>query len=63
MQQVRKKAGARSFRRIFGAPAILAGLSCLGLLSALIGDGVFDAASWAALGLPVALIFWLANRS
>jgi len=44
--------------RIFRAPAVICIISAAGLLSALIGDGAFDALSWLALGLPVALIGW-----
>ncbi len=63
MQQIpKKKAGARGFRQIFGAPVILGLLSCAGLLAALIGDGPFDAASWLMLGLPVGLVIWYASR-
>ncbi|WP_199699337.1 hypothetical protein [Oleomonas cavernae] len=44
--------------RIFRVPTAIGLVSAAGLLSALIGDGAFDALSWAALGLPVALIGW-----
>lgn len=60
--QTRRKAGARSFWQIFGAPAALCLLSCIGLLAALIGDGVFDITSWLMLSLPVCLILWHLNR-
>jgi hypothetical protein len=62
MQQIRKKAGSRGFGQIFRLPAIIAVLSIAGLLSALIGDGALDAASWLALGLPVALMLWYGFR-
>ncbi|MBR0870253.1 hypothetical protein JQ633_07790 [Bradyrhizobium tropiciagri] len=45
----------RSLGQIFAAPLVIAILSTLGLISALVGDGWWDAVSWAALGLPVLL--------
>lgn len=47
---------ARSLQEIFRIPIVLALLSILGLVSALVGDGVFDWFSWVALGVPVAII-------
>ena len=41
--------------QIFAAPAMIGVLSVIGLISALVGDGVWDALSWLALGVPVAL--------
>ncbi|WP_430642044.1 hypothetical protein [Bradyrhizobium ivorense] len=41
--------------QIFAAPLVIAILSTVGLISALVGDGWWDAVSWAALGLPVLL--------
>jgi hypothetical protein len=52
----------RNVRDIFGAPLLLALLSAGGLLSALIGNGPWDALSWFALGIPVAVIVWFALR-
>ncbi|MCE9649549.1 MAG: hypothetical protein K8R18_07990 [Parvibaculum sp.] len=62
MQQIRKKAGSRSFGQVFRLPAAIAALSIAGLLSALIGDGALNAASWLALGSPVALMIWFGLR-
>jgi hypothetical protein len=36
-------------------PALLAAASLVGLVSALVGDGPWDALSWACLGLVVVL--------
>ncbi len=36
-------------------PALLAAASLVGLMSALVGDGPWDALSWACLGLVVVL--------
>lgn len=45
-------------RRTFGTPAIIALASIVGLVSALIGDGVFDAISWIALGTVIGVVMW-----
>ena len=42
--------------RVWGMPALLAALSGAGLVIALVGDGVWDAAGWVALGTPVAVM-------
>ena len=44
--------------RIFLAPALIALISVVGLLSALTGDGWRDAVSWGALAVPVATLGW-----
>lgn len=41
--------------RIFAIPAVLGVLSIVGLISALIGDGVWDGVSWATLAIPILL--------
>jgi hypothetical protein len=46
------------FWRVYGWPLGLAVLSMVGLLSALLGDGAWDAFSWIALGIPLAVILW-----
>ena len=50
--------GARSLSRIFAAPIALALLSIIGLVSALTGDGLRDALSWAGLAAPVIVTLW-----
>jgi hypothetical protein len=45
----------RTSREIFGWPFVVGVLSVAGLLAALIGDGIWDAISWAALLPPIAL--------
>lgn len=45
-------------RAIFGWPLALFLLGLAGLVVALTGDGWRDAASWAALALPVATVAW-----
>lgn len=46
----------RGLRLIFGVPLALGILSAVGLVAALVGDGVWDTLSWIALGVPVAVI-------
>lgn len=41
--------------RIFAVPAVLGILTTIGLLSALIGDGIFDGLSWLTLAAPIAI--------
>ena len=45
-------------RAIFAVPLLLALVSIAGLVVALTGDGLRDAASWAALALPVLAVGW-----
>jgi hypothetical protein len=46
------------FLRLWGAPIVLAVLTCIGLLSALLGDGVWDAVSAVTLATPVLAAGW-----
>jgi hypothetical protein len=45
----------RTLSQIFALPFVLAVLSAVGLVSALLGDGVWDGLSWLALATPVAI--------
>ncbi|MCI2809150.1 hypothetical protein [Eoetvoesiella caeni] len=45
-------------RQMWQAPIIVALITLVGLIAALVGDGWHDALSWAALTVPVALIAW-----
>ena len=47
-----------SFREVYGASCILAAITACGLISALLGDGVWDELSWVALAIPLAVIAW-----
>jgi hypothetical protein len=53
-----RRIGQAGWRRIFAWPLLLAVLSGLGLVLALLGDGVWDAASWVLLATPVAAVAW-----
>lgn len=44
--------------RVFLMPALVALVTCVGLVSALTGDGWRDGLSWAALAVPVAAAGW-----
>jgi hypothetical protein len=44
-----------SFRKVYGPAILLAGITLFGLLSALLGDGVWNALSWVALSVPLAV--------
>jgi len=50
------------FLRMWGAPILLAILTIIGLLSALLGDGVWDALSAVVLGVPVLCCAWYGLR-
>ena len=41
--------------QIFLIPLVLGVLSSVGLISALVGDGVWDGVSWITLGIPILL--------
>ncbi|MDP2261483.1 MAG: hypothetical protein Q8J89_17375 [Caulobacter sp.] len=47
-----------SLRHTFGAPLLIALFSTIGLVSALLGDGLRDWISWAGLAVPVVVIIW-----
>ena len=47
-----------AFQRMWGAPVLLAVLTGVGLISALLGDGVWDYVSAVALGVPVVTCAW-----
>lgn len=55
-QQVLSKTTERSTYR---APAIIAVVSGVGLIFALVGDGLWDVMSWLAVGLPLAIAAWV----
>jgi hypothetical protein len=47
-----------AFRRMWGTPILLGILTAVGLLSALLGDGVWDYVSAVTLGIPVLTAGW-----
>ncbi len=51
-----------AFMRLWGVPIALAILTAIGLVAALLGDGLLDYVSFVTLGIPVALGAWHALR-
>ena len=45
-------------RQVFAAPLAIAILSTVGLISALVGDDLWDVLSWLNLAVPVAVILY-----
>ncbi|MBS0530893.1 MAG: hypothetical protein JSS22_16100 [Proteobacteria bacterium] len=56
------RARRQSARDIFRWPVVIGVLSTVGLLSALLGDGIWDGLSWLALAIPVLLYGVFARR-
>ncbi|HEX2842723.1 hypothetical protein [Hyphomicrobium sp.] len=54
----RARAAERSLWRIFAAPILIALVSLVGLISALVADGPMDVLAWVGLGVPVAVCAW-----
>ncbi len=52
----------RSRIRIWAMPILLAVLTIVGLVAALLGDGVWDLVSAVTLGAPVAVALWYGLR-
>jgi hypothetical protein len=48
----------QSLGAIFVVPFVIAVVSSAGLLSALLGDGLWDAVSWLTLAAPIAVAAW-----
>lgn len=48
--------------QIFIIPLVLGILSTVGLISALVGDGIWDGVSWITLGIPILLCAWFLLR-
>jgi uncharacterized membrane protein YagU involved in acid resistance len=47
-----------SFRKVWGAPLLLAVLTVFGLLSALLGTGIWHWLAWIAIGIPLVVLAW-----
>ncbi|MBN9557024.1 MAG: hypothetical protein J0I26_05780 [Alphaproteobacteria bacterium] len=54
---------ARTLRQIFVWPLVIGLVTTIGLIAALVGDGVWDRLSWAALSLPVIAAGWFSTRT
>ena len=44
--------------RIWPVPIALGVLTCVGLVAALVADGIWDVVSWIGLGLPIVAVLW-----
>jgi len=51
-----------AFMKLWGMPILLGVLTTIGLVSALLGDGIWDIVSAFALGIPVLLGLWHSLR-
>jgi hypothetical protein len=51
-----------SLRRVFVLPGLIALVSLIGLISALLGDGLNDWISWIGLSVPLAALLWARLR-
>lgn len=49
-------------RRVFAIPTAIAVVSLVGLITALLGDGLNDWISWIGLGAPLAVLLWALLR-
>ena len=52
----------RTLWQVFRAPLLLALLSVVGLVAALVGDGLLDLLSWLTLGSTLLVIAWYWSR-
>jgi hypothetical protein len=52
------RARRQTLREIFLVPIIVAAVTGAGLLSALLGDDLWDAVSWLTLSVPLAVVAW-----
>jgi hypothetical protein len=50
----------KPLHQVFAMPALIATITAVGLLSALVADGVWDVLSWLALGSAVGVAVWFA---
>lgn len=53
---------SRTSLQIWGAPIVLGILTTIGLIAALLGDGVWDALSAVTLGIPCLVCLWFGLR-
>jgi hypothetical protein len=52
------KTGPYGLKAIFATPAVVAILSLIGLVGALLGDGVWDWIGWLGLGVCITVMVW-----
>jgi hypothetical protein len=61
-QESRRSGKHYSLWQVFRWPLLIGVASAIGLVSALVADGVWDALSWALLALPLVVGVWYAVR-
>lgn len=54
----RKRRAGNSNWQIFAAPLAIGLVSIVGLVAALLGDGIYDLLSWVGLLVPLLVIAW-----
>ncbi|WP_333792782.1 hypothetical protein [Hyphomicrobium sp.] len=59
----RIRLATRSLWQIFSAPILIALVSSIGLITALVGDGLLDVIAWIGLGVPAAVGLWFMFRA
>ena len=52
-----------SWKTVYRAPLALSIITIVGLLSGLLGDGIWDAFSWLLLVVPLLLLAYFLNRA
>ena len=52
-----------SSSQIWGMPIAIGIVSAIGLISALLGDDIWDALCWGALAIPIVIPLWYIVRS
>ncbi len=53
----------KTSRALWRAPIIMGVSSLIGLIVALLGDGVWDIVGWVGLGVPMLVMLWYVVRS
>ncbi|HIV69877.1 MAG TPA: hypothetical protein H9903_02980 [Candidatus Aquabacterium excrementipullorum] len=61
-QESRRSGKHYSLWQVFRWPLLIGVASAIGLVSALVADGVWDALSWALLALPLVVGIWYSVR-
>ncbi len=56
------RSARRSLAAVFAVPLALGLASLVGLVAALLGDGLYDGVSWVGLAAPLLVVAWAALR-
>jgi len=63
MTSARPGVRRKTIGQIFGIPLLTALLSAIGLVSALVGDGIWDSVSWVMLLFPILLCVYCLRQA